>query len=244
MCVGICENRSIDIHELIECDSTRFVTLYISIGTEIRKNFTGKEHDDEIALNYFGARYLDTMLGMWTSVDPKRQFASPYLYAGNGYNPVNGVDEDGNRVFGTYNRSTREVYLQDESPKRGSFTFFAVSGYKTNPNEFGGPIPKGFYTIISDPTKGKHPNWFGLFKNDDGRFDDKVQEGEGVGRGQFRLHRYSSGTNGCISATTETVDDYLDVVKWIQSTETQTVKDVDGVSHTDFGEIEVVTDED
>jgi hypothetical protein len=36
------------------------------------------------------------MLGMWISVDPKRQFASPYLYAGNGYNPINGVDGDGN----------------------------------------------------------------------------------------------------------------------------------------------------
>jgi hypothetical protein len=33
---------------------------------------------------------------MWVSVDAKRQFNSPYLYAGNGANPVNGVDEDGN----------------------------------------------------------------------------------------------------------------------------------------------------
>lgn len=44
----------------------------------------------------FGARYLDPMLGMWISVDPARQFTSPYLYAGNGHNPVNGADEDGN----------------------------------------------------------------------------------------------------------------------------------------------------
>ncbi len=55
-----------------------------------------QEKDDETELNYFGARYLDPMLGLWTSVDPKRQFASPYLYVGNGYNPVNGVDPDGN----------------------------------------------------------------------------------------------------------------------------------------------------
>ena len=47
-------------------------------------------------LDYFGARYLDPMLGMWISVDPARQFASPYLYAGNGVNPVNGMDPDGN----------------------------------------------------------------------------------------------------------------------------------------------------
>ena len=62
---------------------------------KVTENFTGKELDDEIALNYFGARYLDPMLGLWTSVDPARQFASLYLYAGNGMNPVNLIDPDG-----------------------------------------------------------------------------------------------------------------------------------------------------
>lgn len=71
------------------------VTLKKS-ADKVTENFTGKEKDDEIELNYFGARYLDPMLGMWISVDPKRQFSSPYLYAGNGVNPVNGVDPDGN----------------------------------------------------------------------------------------------------------------------------------------------------
>jgi RHS repeat-associated protein len=62
---------------------------------KVTENFTGKEHDDEIALDYFGARYLDPMLGMWISVDPARQFASPYLYAGNGMNPIGGLDPSG-----------------------------------------------------------------------------------------------------------------------------------------------------
>ena len=59
------------------------------------KNLGAKrnEHDDEIALNYFGARYLDSMLGMWISVDPKRQYQNPYLYAGN--NPIIRIDPDG-----------------------------------------------------------------------------------------------------------------------------------------------------
>jgi RHS repeat-associated protein len=63
---------------------------------KVTETFTGKEKDDETELSYFGARYLDQMLGMWVSVDAKRQFNSPYLYAGNGTNPVNGVDPDGN----------------------------------------------------------------------------------------------------------------------------------------------------
>lgn len=65
---------------------------------KVTENFTGKEKDDETQLDYFGARYLDPMLGTWTSVDPKRQFASPYLYAGNGMNSVNIIDSDGNVV--------------------------------------------------------------------------------------------------------------------------------------------------
>jgi hypothetical protein len=36
---------------------------------------------------------------MWTSVDPAGQFDSPYSYTGNVYNPINGVDPDGN-AFG------------------------------------------------------------------------------------------------------------------------------------------------
>ncbi|MCF0217376.1 MAG: hypothetical protein HUK21_13020, partial [Fibrobacteraceae bacterium] len=44
-----------------------------------------------------GARLLDPMLGLWISVDPARQFASPYLYAGNGVNPIGFADE-----FGAY----------------------------------------------------------------------------------------------------------------------------------------------
>ena len=72
------------------------INLVSPSSGKVTENFTGKEKDDETQLNYFGARYLDPMLGMWTSVDPARQFASPYLYAGNGVNPVNVVDPNGN----------------------------------------------------------------------------------------------------------------------------------------------------
>ncbi len=47
---------------------------------------------------------------MWISVDPARQFTSPYLYAGNGVNPIGGLDpsgtyfmdEDGNKTTGNF----------------------------------------------------------------------------------------------------------------------------------------------
>ena len=41
----------------------------------------------------------DSRIGRWTSIDPARQFASPYVGMGN--NPVNGVDPDG-RLFGKW----------------------------------------------------------------------------------------------------------------------------------------------
>ena len=100
---------------------------------KVTENFTGKEHDDEIELDYFGARYLDPMLGMWISVDPKRQFASPYLYAGNGYNPVNGVDDDGN-YFNYADKATEHAvmqYVQHISPEaKFRFNQLAASKYR------------------------------------------------------------------------------------------------------------------
>src|SRR5690554_5161160 len=61
---------------------------------KVTETFTGKEKDDETELSYFGARYLDQMLGMWVSVDAKRQHYSPYEYGSN--SPINVFDPDGN----------------------------------------------------------------------------------------------------------------------------------------------------
>ncbi len=72
---------------------------------KVTENFTGKERDDETKLNYFGARYLDPMLGMWISVDAARQHFSPYTYGSN--NPIARIDPNGNadlRMAVFYNR--------------------------------------------------------------------------------------------------------------------------------------------
>ena len=82
---------------------------------KVTENFTGKEHDDEIALDYFGARYLDPMLGLWTSVDPKRQFSSPYLYAGNGVNPIGGSDPSGMYYMDKNGNKTTGQFVLDEN---------------------------------------------------------------------------------------------------------------------------------
>lgn len=106
---------------------------------KVTENFTGKEHDDEIALDYFGARYLDPMLGMWISVDTKRQFDSPYLYAGNGMNPVNVVDPDGNATWSLGINGSANAWLVGVS---GSMSV----KLNTNPKNFGDVIHFGIAT--------------------------------------------------------------------------------------------------
>ncbi|MEW6413249.1 MAG: RHS repeat-associated core domain-containing protein [Candidatus Zixiibacteriota bacterium] len=61
--------------------------------------FTGKEQDDDgdFKFHYFGARYYDARIGMFSSIDKASQFAGGYLYGGN--NPILGRDPDGNLFF-------------------------------------------------------------------------------------------------------------------------------------------------
>jgi RHS repeat-associated protein len=58
--------------------------------------FSAKEKDVETGYGYFGARYYDSGLSIWLSVDPmsdKYPSMSPYVYCAN--NPVMLVDPDG-----------------------------------------------------------------------------------------------------------------------------------------------------
>ena len=87
------------------------VTLTSPSTGKVTENFTGKERDDETQLVYFGARYLDPLLGMWISVVPARLFASPYLYAGNGMNPMNVIDPDGNAATVYKDGNEVNVYI-------------------------------------------------------------------------------------------------------------------------------------
>ncbi|MCQ2103457.1 MAG: hypothetical protein MJY98_09565 [Fibrobacter sp.] len=110
---------------------------------KVTENFTGKELDDETELNYFGARYLDPMLGLWTSVDPARQFFASYAYAGNRTNPTNGIDANGDYLVrkrgGSYEIKTVSKaeavsgwFIKDFTPlfmKGPGFAFTIVKDY-------------------------------------------------------------------------------------------------------------------
>ena len=80
-----------------------------SSSYDTRYTFSGKERDEETGYSYFGARYYNSDLSVWLSVDPmsdKYPGVSPYVYCGN--NPVRLVDEDGRDWF--ENEKTGDVY--------------------------------------------------------------------------------------------------------------------------------------
>jgi len=71
---------------------------HLHAGTREDYVFTGKEQDVETGLHYFGARYYDSVLATWTSVDPlmdRFPDASPYNYVTG--NPIRLVDPDGRK---------------------------------------------------------------------------------------------------------------------------------------------------
>ena len=103
------------------------VTLAES-ADKVTENFTGKEKDDETQLDYFGARYLDPMLGMWTSVDPDGNSDIVSLRPGtNDINNVTHIDDAFNLVALVSNGST-EYY--DAPPAESYFKTENLIGKK------------------------------------------------------------------------------------------------------------------
>ncbi len=67
-----------------------------STAFDTRFKFTGKEKDSETGYSYFGARYYDSDISVWLSVDPmasKFPGISGYAYCNN--NPLNFIDKFG-----------------------------------------------------------------------------------------------------------------------------------------------------
>ena len=58
-----------------------------------RYAFQGQEKDGETGMEAFELRLWDGRIGRWLTIDPYRQFDSPYLGMGN--NPVSVIDPDG-----------------------------------------------------------------------------------------------------------------------------------------------------
>ncbi|HOY38818.1 MAG TPA: RHS repeat-associated core domain-containing protein [Bacteroidales bacterium] len=83
-----------------------------------RYKFSAKELDNETGYSYFGARYYDSDLSSWLSVDPmsdKYPGLSPYVFCSN--NPANRIDRDGMKDTTFVAGKDKQV-----SPKTGTAT--------------------------------------------------------------------------------------------------------------------------
>ncbi|MFY9581940.1 MAG: RHS repeat-associated core domain-containing protein [Bacteroidales bacterium] len=90
-----------------------FVSQRNSEEFDSRYKFTAKELDNETSYTYFGARYYDSELSGWLSVDPmsdKYPSTSAYMYCGG--NPVRLIDPNGMDWY--ENNETGEVAYQKD----------------------------------------------------------------------------------------------------------------------------------
>jgi RHS repeat-associated protein len=93
--------------------------------------FSGKEKDVETGYGYFGARYYDSGLSIWLSVDPmsdKYPSMSPYNYCAN--NPVILVDPDGREIepYLIFNGDLNKIQIFDDNNTPDDYTDDAFIG--------------------------------------------------------------------------------------------------------------------
>ncbi len=90
-------------HHSDACVAVTFGESFVSqrlAGAPARYTFSAKEKDSETGYSYFGARYYESGLSIWLSVDPladKYPSLSSYVYCAN--NPVILVDPDGRDIW-------------------------------------------------------------------------------------------------------------------------------------------------
>mgnify|MGYP006278652365 CR=1 FL=1 len=82
--------------------------------------FSAKEKDKNTGYHYFGARYYDSEVSVWLSVDPladKYPSMSPYIYTAG--NPVMLVDPDGRTIWITGNDGANDVEYKQGMEYKG-----------------------------------------------------------------------------------------------------------------------------
>ncbi|MCF8298043.1 MAG: RHS repeat-associated core domain-containing protein, partial [Saprospiraceae bacterium] len=97
----------------------------------IRFTFSSKEKDSETGFGYFGARYYNSDISVWLSVDPmadKYPSLSAYNYCAN--NPVMLVDPDGMKIKIIHN-GNKAIYKDGELYQR-KFLCFGLKKYEGN----------------------------------------------------------------------------------------------------------------
>ena len=107
---------------LLTYKTTSFSSQNLSKNTPVfHSTSSGKEKDSETGYYYFGARYYNSDLSLWLSVDPmsdKYPNLSPYNYCA--WNPMKLADPTGKEIY-YVEEGTRYVYKIGADGKYGFY---------------------------------------------------------------------------------------------------------------------------
>jgi RHS repeat-associated protein len=188
-------------------------------------------------LYYFGKRYYDAEIALWTACDIKHQFWSPYIYS----NPINGIDPNGLDWL-RFNGKQVLWYGGDYGNTQDlKYTYSGVSGHfgyqePTTANfkeEWKGPVAPGKFYIDLEPDIQEAPiraveSGFALtskgstggietipaiFRTLWGNFRALLhrESGESYGRDGQYFHDSNKGeTSGCIECDSKLFNDLID----------------------------------
>jgi len=137
-----------------------FVSQRNSDEFDSRYKFTAKELDNETSYTYFGARYYDSELSGWLSVDPmsdKYPSLSPYCYTAN--NPVVLVDPNGMWIDDYYIHANGSIEVKKTNDNFDRF--YLISGGFNNKQTniaFIGQFNKNEYGLIKLPASFSFTN--------------------------------------------------------------------------------------
>ncbi len=137
-------------------------------AAEARYRYTGHPYDEEQGLYETPARGYDPTTGRFLSVDPQRQDASPYVYAGN--NPVGFLDPTGGAQVPFFMRSG--FWGQRENFASAGFTELEVKDRLAFVRDVGDALGRAKGQNIQDATVtfGSDPDGSPLVMNDTKRF--------------------------------------------------------------------------
>jgi|GEM_PF-2960478 len=148
-----------------------------------RYTFSAKEKDDETQYSYFGARYYDSDLSVWLSVDPlsdKYPNLSPYAYCAN--DPVMLVDPDGRKLFIVGEAACEFMAMTsshlknmtvDRDEKTGNVKYMLNAGVSVS------DLTEFEQTLVNSIETDKDILANVVYKSDEVLFDADVREGGG-----------------------------------------------------------------
>ncbi len=138
----------------------------MNIKFDTRYKFTAKELDNETSYTYFGARYYDSELSGWLSVDPmsdKYPSLSPYLYCFN--NPVIMKDPNGNDGVAVVDNENKTItikavyYVQTVPNNNMSVTAYTPEQVKSMQTEVNGFLNNQNYQVNEGEYSGYKVNF-------------------------------------------------------------------------------------